>query len=128
MRKFVTTTQFINEGGLRSPEPNNGPILTDATGYIPASRYIEQMIEAGVLLERQRASQTEGFYEYTDKADIDDVTVDPTKLKHFDNVDAQILEQNLVYKFDALQGQVTDIIVEKSTPKDAEPTEAAPEK
>lgn len=87
MSRFMTPYSYIDNGGFETHETNDGTVITDSTGYIPASRYISQMLESGVLLERQRANNSE--YEYEGNVDEDDIAVDPTRLKSFDVIDAQ---------------------------------------
>lgn len=68
-------------------EINEGKILVETAGYIPADAKIESMILAG-----QRLVDFRQGYEFGDDDDIPDDYIDPTRNPGFDLSDASILE------------------------------------
>lgn len=67
-------------------EVNEGELLVETAGYIPAKQLIEQMIFAGQRLAEFRAE----MYDYGPD-DEDDGMVDPTRRPNFDMADASMM-------------------------------------
>lgn len=64
-------------------EENDGELLVETAGYVPADRKIESMIDAGRRLKDFRAG-----YEFQDDEDVPDDYLDPTRDPGFDLADA----------------------------------------
>lgn len=132
MRQVISQTGFINELGPLAEE-NNGPLIVDDTGYIAPEKLIKNLMGAGALLQHQRNIQY--LYEHDPNVNIDDVEIDPTLMKSFDVIDAQVISGALKHKFAQARAEKLkeEALKEASKPveplpKNEEKAEASPEK
>jgi len=98
-------------------EYNDGEILVETAGYIPADRKIESMIDAGRRLMDFRAG-----YEFQDGEDVPDDYMDPTRDPGFDYADASRLSSETVAKMASKAVNRTP-----SKPETVPPVESIPE-
>lgn len=75
-------TQYNSTGA--TPEKNSGQVIVERTGYIPAQKRIENLINAGQRLKDFRSDQ----FDFPDEKSINDEFFDPTRRKNFDMADA----------------------------------------
>lgn len=77
-------------------EKNDGKIIVETAGYIPAEKQIQNLMLAGQRLAAYRAEQ----YDYPDgKIDIN-ARPDPTRRKDFDYADASMLQQTVTERLE----------------------------
>lgn len=113
MAKIINRNNYIPPPG----EDNDGEILVETAGYIPADRKIESMIDAGKRLMDFRAG-----YEFQDDEDVPDDYIDPTRDPGFDLADASRLSNETVAKMASKA-----INRAPSEPETVPPVESTPE-
>lgn len=74
-------------------EKNDGELLVETAGYVPANVKIESMIDAGRRLTDFRAG-----YEFQDGETIPDDYLDPTRNPGFDLADASAIKEATMQK------------------------------
>lgn len=110
------TTPFLTQYN-RSPldvspgEYNSGEVITNPTGYLPAHRRIADLFNSGMLLNAFRDFESKAYYDGEFDDDPDSFTPDPTRLKHFDPVDAQRIIEQLQSKKAAASERYRDALV-----------------
>jgi hypothetical protein len=101
-------------------EYNDGPVLVETAGYIPAKMQIEQLINAGRRLEAARAE----MYDFGPDDKVDD-TVDPrVRRKDYDLAEASEDAQEVSER---LRKQELDAKYQKEMEDALEAPEGAPE-
>ena len=113
MVKIIDRNNYLPPPG----EENDGEILVETAGYIPADRKIESMIDAGRRLLDFRAG-----YEFQDGEEIPDDYLDPTRDPGFDLADASSLQASTLQKMASKA-----VNRAPSEPENVPPVESTPE-
>lgn len=102
-------------------EINSGDKLTESKGFIPAKRRIENLLQAGQMLEKARKE----LYDFPDGKD-DGGLVSPDRYPGYDRVDADAALAALKAKYPikpAGSGTVVSGSDNKASPKNTDKTE-----
>ena len=92
--RFVTAYNRIRPLG----EFNDGPVLVDSAGYVPARKLIESYMRAGHNLAAARAA---GEYDFAAGEAVDETFEDVTRAPGFDYGDAAVVAAQLSYSLHA---------------------------
>lgn len=92
--RFITAYNRTRSLG----ESNDGPVLVDSAGYVPARKLIESYMRAGHNLAAARAA---GEYDFAAGEDVDESFEDFTRSPGFDFGEAAELASTLSYKLHA---------------------------
>lgn len=88
--RFITAYNRVRPLG----EVNDGPVLVDLAGYVPARKLIESYMRAGHNLAAARAA---GDYDFAADESVDESFDDPTRAAGFDFGEAAELASTLSY-------------------------------
>jgi len=98
-------------------EQNGAELFTEQSGYIPAQKRIENLLNAGQRLKDFRDQQ----FDFVDENSIDDQFFDPTRTKNFDLADATQLQYDLTGRQKRLQTAPEPLEEAKKPQTDPEP-------
>lgn len=113
MAKLVKRYEYVPPKG----EENDGELLVETAGYIPADVKIESMIDAGRRLMDFRAG-----YEFQDGEEIPDDYLDNTRNPNYDLADAQADYDAALANLQAAKAKAADQTAVVSSVDDTTPT------
>lgn len=106
---------------VKSPEINEGPVITEVKGYISPKTQVERLIRSGErLMEYRRQMYDAGIDD-----NFDDIRLDPTRSPDFDLADASAIQAELSSKRKKAEMKVKEKAIPESK-EEPESEEVAP--